>query len=260
MADALAGIPELTGEREGPPMPSSVPFADNTAALQALGLICAALIERATTGRGAYIDLSLLDAAFSIHDFGVQTYLSSGGAVCRTRRGLLDDNQVPWGYFKGRDGWICISCVTERMWTALTSTMGCPDMTTDPRFISLEQRQKNRAELYRMINDWVRSFRTISEVIDLLSDRNIPCARLNTMAQAIEDPQVKARQLVIERDHPVLGRIRLQSFLGVNLPSTDNSRAAPLLGEHNREIAIELVGLSEQHYVELVEAGCLGGA
>jgi crotonobetainyl-CoA:carnitine CoA-transferase CaiB-like acyl-CoA transferase len=258
MADAIAGIPELTGEPEGPPIPTSVPLADNTAALQAVSLICVALIGRISTGRGAYIDLSLLDASFGMHDFGVQTYLSTGGKECRTRRGLRDHNQVPWGYFQGRDGWVCISCVTERMWAALTIAMGRPDMASDPRFRTLEQRRKHQSEIYRTIDDWVRSFETIVELVDCLSERKVPCAKLNTMAEAIEDPQVQARHLVIERHHPVLGNVLLQNFLGVNLPPKSNSRAAPLLGEHNREIAMDLAGLSEQHYTHLVETGCLG--
>jgi crotonobetainyl-CoA:carnitine CoA-transferase CaiB-like acyl-CoA transferase len=258
MADAIAGIPELTGEPEGPPMPTSVPLADNTAALQAFGMICAALLGRAQAGCGTYIDLSLLDAAFGIHDFGVQTYLSSGGAVSLTRRGLRDDIRVPWGYFQGRDGWVCIMCGTEPMWRVLAAVMGRPEMAQDPRFRTVEQRRKHHAKVYQAIDDWVNSFASIYEVVDVLARRNVPCAPVNSMAQAIEDPQVKARQLVMDRDHPVLGRVQLQNFLGVNRPERGGERPAPLLGQHNREIALELVGLSDQQIDELIEAGCLG--
>ena len=260
MADAIAGIPELTGEPDGPPMPTSVPLADNTAALQAFGMICAALLGRIATGCGRYIDLSLLDAAFGIHDFGVQTYLSSGGAVSLTRRGLRDDIRVPWGYFQGQDGWVCIMCGTETMWAVLAAAMGRSELATDTRFRTVDQRRKHQGEVYQMIDDWVQSFSSIAEVVDLLGRRNVPCAPVNTMAQAIEDPQVKARRLVMERDHPVLGRVQLQNFLGVNLPAQAAERPAPLLGEHNREIALELIGLSEHHLAELIEAGCLGRA
>jgi crotonobetainyl-CoA:carnitine CoA-transferase CaiB-like acyl-CoA transferase len=257
MADAIAGIPELTGEPDGPPMPTSAPLADNTAALQAVGLICAALIGRAKSGRGTYIDLSLLDATFGIHDFGVQMYLSTGGAVSVTRRGLRDDLRVPWGYFRGRDGWVCILCGTEAMWEKFAAVMGRPEMAQDARFSTVEQRRRNRAEVYQGIENWLAGFDRICDVVNLLSDHNIPCAPVNTMAQAIDDPQVRARQLIIECHHPVLGTVKLQNFLGVNLPP-GGSRAAPLLGEHNREIAIGVAGLSEELFAELVAEGCLG--
>lgn len=257
MADAIAAIPEMTGEPDGPPMPTSVPLADNTAALLALGLICAALHGRTNSDRGSYIDLSLLDAAFGIHDFAVQTYLSSDGATRMTRRGLRDDIRVPWGYFEGADGWVCIMCGTEPMWAALAAAMGRPDMVENSRYDNLEKRRENRDEIYGAIDAWVKSFASVDEVVNRLSDLRVPCARLNDVGRAIEDPQVRARQLVIERMHPVLGMVRLQNFLGVNLPPNAASRAAPLLGQHNREIAVHVAGLSGEHYEQLVGTQCL---
>src|SRR5262245_32562961 len=102
------------------------------------------------------------------------------------------------------DIWVCISCVTERMWAALATAMRRPGLLIDSRFANMEGRRKYHAELYELIELWVKSFNTVTELVELLSECRVPCARLNTMAQAIEDPQVKARQLVIERDHPIL--------------------------------------------------------
>jgi len=257
MADAIAAIPELTGEPDGPPMPTTVPLADNTAALLAVGMICAALYGRVASGCGTYIDLSLLDAAFGIHDLGIQTYISTNGATRMTRRGLHDDMRVPWGYFKAADGWVCIMCGTEPMWATLAEAIGRADMLADPRYDTADMRRRNPDGVYAAIEAWVSSMPSAEEVVRLLSDLKIPCARVNDIKQAIEDPQVEARQLIIERAHPVLGEVKLQNFLGVNLSPDAVLRPAPLLGEHNREIALELAGLSDSQYQALVGEGCL---
>ena len=257
MADAIAAIPELTGEPDGPPMPTTVPLADNTAALLAVGMICAALYGRVASGCGTYIDLSLLDAAFGIHDLGIQTYISTNGATRMTRRGLHDDMRVPWGYFKAADGWVCIMCGTEPMWATLAEAIGRADMLADPRYDTADMRRRNPDGVYAAIEAWVSSMPSAEEVVRLLSDLKIPCARVNDIKQAIEDPQVEARRLIVERAHPVLGEVKLQNFLGVNLSPDAVLRPAPLLGEHNREIALELAGLSDSQYQALVGEGCL---
>lgn len=256
MADALAAIPEMTGEPGGPPMPTALPLADSTTSMLAFGLIATALFERARTGVGRHIDVALLDAAFALHDLGVQTYLSTGGQLQPTRRGLLDDMRVPWGYFQGADGWMCIICGTEAHWQALAAAMERPDLKD--RYRSFADRVLHKDEIYEAIGAWVASFPGIDQPLALLAEAQVPCARLNTIHEAINHPQVQERRLIRDREHPVLGKVRIQNFLGINAAQAQDL-PAPGLGEHNRLVATEIAGLGEEHYLELLAEGCISG-
>jgi crotonobetainyl-CoA:carnitine CoA-transferase CaiB-like acyl-CoA transferase len=131
LAEARAGIPEMTGEPDGPPMPSVVPVADSMAASHAFGAICAALFARERTGRGEYIDIALLDCAFETHDWPVQMYLASNGEIQLTRRGMVDRALVPWGYFKTSNGYVGMLASNDSLWHRLSVLMGQPDLADD---------------------------------------------------------------------------------------------------------------------------------
>ncbi|WP_363810602.1 CoA transferase [Mesorhizobium sp.] len=254
VADAIAGIPELTGSPDGPPVPCPIPLADVMGSGLAFGLICAALHGRNTTGRGTYIDLSLLDAAFATHDLALQTYLSSDGLVQRRRQGSFDSDRVPWGYFQGPDGWVCIMCGTDRHWEALAALMRADGLTV-PVFDGIATRQSNQSEIYCLVSKWVATSASVEDVVSAINTAKIPGARLNTIEQAVRDPQVQTRRLVETVDHPRLGSIRIPNFLGPNAEPA-RRQPAPLLGEQSREIAAE-AGLSPADINSLIAAGCL---
>jgi crotonobetainyl-CoA:carnitine CoA-transferase CaiB-like acyl-CoA transferase len=258
LAEAVAAIPELTGEPTGPPMPTLFPIADNIAAALALGTICAALYAQKSTGRGRYLDMSLLDAAFQGHDIAVQRYLASQGQIRKTRRGLRDETWVPWGYFEGRDGWVVIKSVeTEAGWATLVRAMGRDDLVGDPRYDSFEHRAQHKDELYDIMEKWVADFQSIDEIVDLLVKAGVPVARVNTIPDVVRDPQIRARQLIVERSHPTLGPMELQNPLGPNFPDTATSGHPPFLGENNEELVVGLAGFSRADYERFTESGVL---
>jgi len=258
IAEALAGIPELTGERDGPPMPTQFAIADNLASLLACSAICGALYWRDRSGLGQYIDISLLEAAFQGQDLAVEQFTASKGKVRVTRSGRRDLTFVPWGFFEGKDGWVVIMCGNETMWPPLARTMGREDMIKDPRFDNFAHRFENRDEVYAIVEDWVRSQNSISDIVELMNKAGVPCDRVNTIEQAVNHPQVRARNLLVEREHPTLGKMEVVNS-GLNFSRTrgDPPGYPPFLGEHNAEILKDLLGISAQDVEELTKAGVL---
>ncbi|WP_292619723.1 CaiB/BaiF CoA-transferase family protein [Mesorhizobium sp.] len=257
LAEAVAGVPEITGEPDGPPMPTLFAVGDNVASAMALGAICAALYDRTRTGKGRYLDISLLDATFQSHDIATPRYLASKGKVLHTRRGLLDAIYVPWGYFKGRDGWVQIKSIeTEDGFATLLRAIGHGGLVGDPRFANPDARSENRAIIYDLMQKWVDGFASIRAIVDLLVDAGVPVAPVNTIPDVVKDPQILARRLIIDREHPTLGTLPLQNHWGVNFRDSQAPAYPPFLGEHNRE-ATEIAGLSEAEFGRLSREGVL---
>jgi crotonobetainyl-CoA:carnitine CoA-transferase CaiB-like acyl-CoA transferase len=258
IAEALAGIPELTGEPDGPPMPTQFPIADNLAAAMACSAICASLYWRDRSGVGQYIDISLLDAAFQGQDMAIEQFIASGGKVRMTRRGLRDLIFVPWGFFKGKDGWAVIMCGNETMWAPLAKTMGREDMVTDPRYDTFAHRYDNRDEVYKIVEDWVMAQPSIDNVVTAMDAAGVPCDRVNTIEQAVNHPQVKARNLLVDRQHSTLGPMKVvNSGLNFSRTEADPPGQPPFLGEHNREILEDLLGMSSADVTRLTESKVL---
>jgi crotonobetainyl-CoA:carnitine CoA-transferase CaiB-like acyl-CoA transferase len=241
VVEAAAAIPELTGEPGRPPMPTLVPIADNMAAALALGAICAALYRRQDTGLGEYIDVSLLEAAFQMHDMAVQQYDGSRGKVKMTRRGLQDETWVPWGFFEGADGWICIMAGNDRIWQSLANVLGRSDLATDPRYATYADRAERKDELYELVEQWVGSFTSIDQAIDLLAEAGVPAERVNDVGQAIQHPQIQARGMLVEFEHPRVGTLRVMNTGMTFATSEVGVRGTPPdLGQHTREVLTEV--------------------
>lgn len=258
IAEAIAAVPELTGEPDGPPMPTMFPIADNLAAALACASVLAALHWRERSGLGQYIDMSLLDAVFQGQDLAFEQYLGTGGKQQMRRKGLRDVTFVPWGFFEGKDGWVCIMCGNESMWEPLAKTMGRADMVDDPRYKDFASRYEHRDEVYRVVEEWVRSVDSVDTVVNLMNEAGVPCDRVNTVAEAVNHPQVLARNLIVERDHPTLGRLKVvNSGLNFSRTPADIYGLPPFLGEHNDEVLRDLLGIDEASIAALNEAGIL---
>lgn len=257
IAEALAGIPELTGEPDGPPQPTLYPIADNMAALMACSAICGALYWRDRSGLGQYIDISLYEAALQGQDLAIEQHLASGGKVNMRRRGLRDVTFVPWGFFEARDGWVVIMCGNESMWAPLATAMGRADMIKDERYANFQVRYDNRDEVYRVVEDWVRA-RGAQEIVDIMAEAGVPCDRVNTIEEAVRHPQALAREILVDRDHPTLGRMRvMNSGLHFSRTAADIHGHPPFLGEHNRDVLEGLLGLPQDRIDQLSAAGVL---
>ena len=135
--------------------------------------------------------------------------------------------------------------------------MGREDMIDDPRYDTFEHRFESRDEVYRIVEDWVRT-QSAEKVVDLMSEAGVPCDRVNTIEQAVNHPQVRARKLLIEREHPTLGKMLVvSSGLNFSKTPTDPPGYAPFLGEHNREILQELLAIDVERIKQLTDDGVL---
>jgi crotonobetainyl-CoA:carnitine CoA-transferase CaiB-like acyl-CoA transferase len=258
VAEAAAGVPELSGEASGPPMPTVLPIADNMASGRALAAICAALFHRERTGRGEYIDISLLESAFQMHDMAVQQYLASDGTVTMTRRGIRDVTWVPWGFFSVNNDWVCIMAGNDASWRSVAQVIGRADLLDDPDYADYEGRSRHRDVIYEAVENWVAAQPSAEVAVGMLTAAGVPAERVNTIAQAVEHPQITARNMLPALDHPIVGQVRVMNS-GITLRNTsaDVRGTAPDLGEHNREILRDLVAYGEAEIDRLTSEGVL---
>ncbi|AQA03373.1 hypothetical protein BVC93_14190 [Mycobacterium sp. MS1601] len=256
VAEAAAAVPELSGDPDGAPMPTVLPIADNIASARALAAICAALYHRERTGRGEYIDISLLESAFQMHDMAVQQYLATGGEVQMTRRGIRDVTWVPWGFFAVAGEWICIMAGNDSSWRSLATVMGRDDLLADPRYADYEGRTRERNVIYGAVETWCATQPSAEQAVNALVAASVPAERVNSVAQAVAHPQLEARNMLPRYQHPIVGEVRVMNS-GITLRNTasDPRGVAPDLGEHNREILRDILGLDDAEVDRLTETG-----
>lgn len=255
LAEARTGISEMTGEPTGPPMGSTIPIADMTAASRAFGLICAALVERARTNTGRHIDVSLIDVCLEMHDWAVERAVTSSGGPVR-RRGLRDDVLIPWGQFETADGWLVLLANSDAFWPRLTTAIDRSDLGADPRLRTNHGRQEHRDYVYDAIESWARG-RATKDAVDKLKSAGVPAESLATIADVLDDPIMLTRRMVATLpsagDRPVLAT-------ATYFASTEHrvARDAPLLGADTSEVLAE-VGISPEEICGLLQQGVVEG-
>jgi crotonobetainyl-CoA:carnitine CoA-transferase CaiB-like acyl-CoA transferase len=244
IAEAKSGaMAQLGNPDEAPPL-LRIPIADMYTGLHGVAAICAALVGRASSGKGQHIDLALYDCMVSIHDYAVQRYTFSGGTDLPRQTGSGQPDSPIYGVFSGHDGYLVIAAQVDDAWKRLALLIGGDELATDARFATPAGRAANYVEASRIVEAWTKS-RTVKQCLAALDAAEVPCSAVQTIDQVLADPQIRARDMIIEQDHPVLGKVTLP-----NLPfrfsdcDTTPKMPAPLLGQHNRAIAASL-GYSE---------------
>ena len=235
IAEAKSGAMAMVGVPGEPPPLFRMPIADMYTGIHGVAAICAALVGRATSGRGQHIDMALYDCVVSMHDYAVQQY-TLGGIVPK-QTGHDQPESTVYGVFSASDGYLVIAAQVDEAWKRLARLIGGETLAADTRFLDPASRNANRLAALAFVRDWAGA-RTVAACVAALDGAGVPCAPVQTIDQVLDDPQIKARNMVIEQDHPVLGRVRLP-----NLPfrfsecDTSPRSPAPLLGQHNRAIA-----------------------
>ncbi len=257
IAQAFSGLMDMTGYPDRPPGAVSMAISDQGAGVHAFGAIGYALYYREKTGVGQYIDISMVDALYHMHEINVQAYTTSGGTYIPTRMGAHHPLVTPCGVFKGPRGYIVI-LVLDRQWPAMAAALGLPELTNDPRFATGPDRAKNRDELVRIIEDWMRTFPSDEAVLDVLEKNRIASAPVMTVPESVTHPYFKARQMIRTVPDPVLGEVTIPGFplKFSEFPELPEIQA-PKLGEHGEEILREYLGSSAEDLRKLREAGVL---
>ncbi len=248
---ARGGMMSITGPAEGPPSIAGIAIADLFSGLHAQTAILSALIARQTSGTGCYLDFGLLDSQVNILSHQATSFLNSGKVP--SRRGNSHNNIVPYQTFKTRDGHINIAVGNEKLWRSFCKVLNVEPLAADPRFATNAKRVENRAALLAQLEPLIAQ-RDNSGLLRELNAAHIPAAPVQDMAAVFSDPQVLARQMVAEMQHPTAGTVKVPhapGFIDGKKPAL--RRPPPRLGEHTDEILREKLGLSDERLRELRE-------
>jgi crotonobetainyl-CoA:carnitine CoA-transferase CaiB-like acyl-CoA transferase len=248
IAHGVAGIMSGTGEPGRPAVKAGIPLSDLGAGLFAATGILAALHYRNRTGRGQRIETSLVEAGVALSVWEATEYFSGMGVP--QPKGSAHRMNAPYQAFRCADGYITIGANTDRLFRRLCELLEHPEWADVAEFADNGGRVRNDQALAALIED-VMSQQPRALWLAKLEASDIPCGPINDYAQVFADPQIIARDMVIETEHPVLGRLRtLGSPIKMSETPADPSRRGPLLGEHTEEVLKEF-GFTESEIAAL---------
>jgi crotonobetainyl-CoA:carnitine CoA-transferase CaiB-like acyl-CoA transferase len=252
VAQGMSGLMAITGEPGRPPVKSGNPICDiNGGVLAALGIV-SAYVHRVKSGEGQLVDTSLFEAGIQ------QTYWQSAIFFATGQSpGPIGSSHLlsaPYQAFRARDGWLTIGGANQPNWERLARVLDAPEWLADERFRTNSDRMKNLDALVPLVNAKLEQ-RTVREWIERLEAEGVPCGPINSIGEMLGDPQTKARDMVVELEHPKAGRTRALG-LPIKLSATPGAirRPAPTYGQHTREVLAEF-GFSAGEIEALMASG-----
>jgi len=255
LIQGYAGWMSITGEPDAPPGKCGVSVVDFAGGYASIAALMAGLWDAQRTGVGRDIDISLLDTAVSMLSYFAIWTLNRDWQPAR----VADSGHqslVPAQNFPTRDGWIVIFCNKEKFWQALLERMELPALGHDPRFTGFAERFAHKAELVALLKARFEE-KTTAEWLGLLRG-HVPCAPVNSVAQALDDEQVRAREMILEVEHPHFGRIREVASPIRTDGEIRQPAPAPALGEHTEAILSGILGYGSQTIARLRAEGVIG--
>jgi crotonobetainyl-CoA:carnitine CoA-transferase CaiB-like acyl-CoA transferase len=237
---AEGGMMSITGVEGGAPVRVGVAIADIGAAMYATQAVLAALLERelgSGDGRGQKVDVSLLDGQVAWMSYMAQSYLATGDPP--GRMGSRHPTIAPYQAFETADGYAVVAVASEAIWERFCAALDRPDLAADDRFATNTDRVEHREALEAELDPEFAT-RETGAVLDLLSAHDVPASDVRDMADVFSNPQVRARGMLREVEHPTAGTVRLPgSPMFLSRTPTTVRRHPPLLGEHTEEVLRE---------------------
>ena len=251
LLQGFGGIMSVTGDPEGLPMRVGFSIVDLTTAIYASNAILLALWVREKTGRGQYVETSLMESIISLQCYHAQGAFATGRSPGRFGTG--HPNIVPYQVFETKDNYIIIAVPNDWLWKKMCSALGMEDLMDDQRFATNASRVVNRDLLISLMLKITRA-QSASQILNKLHQAGVPSGPVNDIFQALVHPQVAHRNMIQEVQHPTIGSMKV---LGVpmKLAETPGSirMAPPLLGQHTIEVLNDL-GYSDQEIQQLRES------
>ena len=252
MAQAMSGVMSVTGYPDGPPVKAGVPVADIGCALFAVYGILSAYIGKTKSGEGQFIDASLFDSALAFSIWDTAQYWGTG--VEPYKLGTANHMSAPYQAMKASDDYFVMGATNQKLWKLLCETIDRNALYADDRFKTNPLRLANRLELVKELE---KTFihKTSGQWVELLLAVGIPAGPINTYPQAFDSEHGKHRQMRMEIDHPVEGKVPNIGY-AVKLNGTPQqvTRHPPLLGEHTDELLAEL-GIQGDELIKLQNGG-----
>jgi crotonobetainyl-CoA:carnitine CoA-transferase CaiB-like acyl-CoA transferase len=252
----IAGWMSITGEPGGPPTKSGLSIVDFCGGLVAGQALLAGVLAARRDGVGMDCDLSLFDTAIAMLTYPATWHLTGGYTPVR-RANSAHPSLVPFQNFPTADGWIVVACPKEKFFARMAKAIDAPELAADPRFADFDARRRNEAELLPLL-EAAFARRTSAEWLERLTAAGVPCGPVNSVAEALTDPQTTARDMVIETEHPRFGTVRqVASPVKVGPARTDHRRA-PRLGEDGDAVLRDLLGYDDATVARLRAQGAFG--
>lgn len=251
IVQAVGGLMSYTGEPDGPPVRSGIPFGDLGAAGHAIIGILAALLSRSKTGEGRKVDVGMLDVQISLHTYRAKYYLVAGEIPKPVGTGHV--SSVPLRAYRTKDTYIVIEAFMDHFWRNLCRAIGMESLSDDPRFNSRSKRLENRKEVDRILEEAFLK-KTTDEWIEIFDEIEVPSGPINTLDKALADPQVLSRNMIIEIDSPHTGKLKdVGNPIKISGVDKEIFKPPPLLGEHTEMILKNMLRYSTKKIAELKE-------
>ena len=246
---ALSGALSVNGEAGRAPTKLGIPLGDLVGGINGPMGVLAALYERNSTGRGRLIDVSLMDGLIGMLGYLAQLAFFTGEDP--KPQGSEHPNLVPYGIFPAKDGAIVVACLMNSFWQRICQALGKEEWIQDPRFETIEKRRDHRRVVNEMISEFTRQ-KTVEELVALFSQYQVPHAPILGIQEALAQPQAVAREMVVETDHQVLGKIPIVNR-SIKFPGDPQPvpTAPPVLGQHTNEILRDILGLTSEQIEQL---------
>jgi CoA:oxalate CoA-transferase len=255
VCQAISGHMYVSGFKDSGPTKSASSLCDYGAGLYCVIGILLALRQREKTGKGQEIDVALLDTGVSFMESVFAMYKVLG--EIQPQMGNARPFSAPTDTFRCKDGQVYLAVSFNRMWKRFTQLIGKEELGNDPRFASSELRRRNRDYLNNITQGWLAD-KTREEAVELLIEAGIPAGPVNTVTEAFSNPQVSAREMIVEMDQPDIGKIPVPGIV-IKLSETPGTieTPAPAIGQHNQAVYEGLLGLSESELEQMKSEGAI---